>query len=158
MRESLTEMYLSRALAGAMAAWLVAGQAWVADSTAPDGRARGMGLLGAAFGIGFVIGPTIGAIAVGADDPNFRMPILFSAGAAALAFVIAAIADPRARRPMWRATATSPTPTVHMLSDALLASARHLFRGLSSPSSAWNRCWPCGPRRRWGWGRAMSGC
>jgi DHA1 family tetracycline resistance protein-like MFS transporter len=89
---SLTEMYLSRALAGAMAAWLVAGQAWVADTTTPERRARGMGLLGAAFGIGFVIGPTIGAIAVGADDPNFRMPILFSAGAAALAFAIAVIA------------------------------------------------------------------
>ena len=89
---SLTDMYLSRALAGAMAAWLVAGQAWVADTTTPERRARGMGLLGAAFGIGFVIGPTIGAIAVGAEDPNFRMPILFSAGAATLAFAIAAIA------------------------------------------------------------------
>ena len=63
---SLTEMYLSRALAGGMSAWFVAGQAWVADTTAPERRARGMGMLGAAFGIGFVIGPTIGAIAVGA--------------------------------------------------------------------------------------------
>jgi DHA1 family tetracycline resistance protein-like MFS transporter len=88
---SLGEMYLSRALAGAMAGWLVAGQAWVADTTEPEGRARGMGLLGAAFGIGFVIGPTIGAIAVGADEPNFRTPILFSAIASVLALVIAAI-------------------------------------------------------------------
>jgi DHA1 family tetracycline resistance protein-like MFS transporter len=88
---SLAEMYLSRALAGAMAGWLVAGQAWVADSTEPDRRARGMGMLGAAFGIGVVIGPTIGAIAVGADEPNFRTPILFSAGAALLALAVAAI-------------------------------------------------------------------
>ncbi|MBE9551889.1 MAG: MFS transporter [Proteobacteria bacterium] len=95
---SLTEMYGARALAGFMAAWLVAGQAWVADSTAPSLRARGMGLLGAAFGIGFVIGPTIGAIAVGGEHPDFRTPILFSAGASALAFVIAAIAirEPKA--------------------------------------------------------------
>jgi DHA1 family tetracycline resistance protein-like MFS transporter len=89
---SLTEMYLSRALAGGMSAWFVAGQAWVADTTEPERRARGMGLLGAAFGIGFVIGPTIGAIAVGAEHPDFRTPILFSAAASALAFLIAAFA------------------------------------------------------------------
>lgn len=97
---SLADMYLSRALAGAMAGWLAAGQAWVADSTEPSLRARGMGLLGAAFGIGFVIGPTIGAIAVGGQDPDFRLPILFSAGAAATAFVIAAVwvREPKTRQ------------------------------------------------------------
>lgn len=88
---SLTEMYLSRAFAGAMAGWMAAGQAWVADTTEPSRRARGMGMLGAAFGIGFVIGPTIGAIAVGGQAPNFQLPILFSAGASALALVVAAI-------------------------------------------------------------------
>jgi DHA1 family tetracycline resistance protein-like MFS transporter len=111
---SLGEMYLSRALAGAMAGWLVAGQAWVADTTEPEGRARGMGLLGAAFGIGFVIGPTIGAIAVGADDPNFRTPILFSAGASALAFIIAAI--------------LVREPTVHAARDGAIAdTAAHML-------------------------------
>lgn len=89
---SLAEMYLSRALAGAMAAWFVAGQAWVADTTEPNRRARGMGLLGASFGIGFVIGPAIGAIAVGGDHPDFRTPILFSAAASVLAFLVAAFA------------------------------------------------------------------
>jgi DHA1 family tetracycline resistance protein-like MFS transporter len=116
---SLTDMYLSRALAGAMAAWLVAGQAWVADTTAPERRARGMGLLGAAFGIGFVIGPTIGAIAVGAEDPNFRMPILFSAGAAALAFVIAAIAIREPETHVARDGDIADT-AAHMLSMPLL--------------------------------------
>jgi DHA1 family tetracycline resistance protein-like MFS transporter len=117
--ESLAEMYLARALAGAMAAWLVAGQAWVADTTAPDRRARGMGMLGAAFGIGFVIGPTIGAIAVGADEPNFRTPILFSAGAAALAFVIAAIAIREPKTHVARDGDIADT-AVHMLSMPLL--------------------------------------
>jgi DHA1 family tetracycline resistance protein-like MFS transporter len=84
-------MYAARAFAGSMAGWMATGQAWVADTTEPSRRARGMGMLGAAFGIGFVIGPTIGAIAVGAEEPNFRLPILFSAGASALAFAVAAI-------------------------------------------------------------------
>lgn len=87
---SLTEMYVSRAFAGAMAGWMATGQAWIADTTEPARRARGMGMLGAAFGIGFVIGPTIGAIAVGAREPDFSTPILFSAGASTIAFVIAA--------------------------------------------------------------------
>ena len=127
---SLTEMYLSRALAGAMAAWLVAGQAWVADSTGPDGRARGMGLLGAAFGIGFVIGPTIGAIAVGADDPNFRMPILFSAAASALAFVIAAFLIREPKTHVARDGDIADTDRAYALHAAAGDSAGHLFRGL----------------------------
>ncbi len=88
---SLGEMFASRALAGAMGGWMVAGQGWVADTTEPDRRARGMGFLGAAFGIGFVIGPVLGAAAVGAEEPDFELPILFSAGSAVLALIIAAV-------------------------------------------------------------------
>jgi DHA1 family tetracycline resistance protein-like MFS transporter len=142
---SLAEMYLSRALAGAMAAWLVAGQAWVADSTAPERRARGMGLLGAAFGIGFVIGPTIGAIAVGADEPNFRMPILFSAGAAALAFVIAAIAIREPAKHVARDGDIADT-AVHMLSAPLLVlllgiyfAGYFAFVGMESMLALWTK-------------------
>ena len=140
---SLAEMYLSRALAGAMAAWLVAGQAWVADSTAPAGRARGMGLLGAAFGIGFVIGPTIGAIAVGADDPDFRTPILFSAAASALAFVIAAVAIREPKTHVARDRDIADT-AAHMLSMPLLAillgiyfAGYFVFVGMESMLALW---------------------
>ena len=140
---SLAEMYLSRALAGAMAAWLVAGQAWVADSTEPSLRARGMGLLGAAFGIGFVIGPTIGAIAVGADDPDFRTPILFSAAASALAFAIAAFAI---REPGTHAARGGDLAGTahHMLSVPLLAvllgiyfAGFFVFVGMESMLALW---------------------
>jgi DHA1 family tetracycline resistance protein-like MFS transporter len=128
-----------------MAAWLVAGQAWVADSTAPERRARGMGLLGAAFGIGFVIGPTIGAIAVGADEPNFRMPILFSAGAAALAFVIAAIAIREPAKHVARDGDIADT-AVHMLSAPLLVlllgiyfAGYFAFVGMESMLALWTK-------------------
>jgi DHA1 family tetracycline resistance protein-like MFS transporter len=87
----LGELFASRALAGAMGGWMAAGQGWVADSTGPDRRARGMGMLGAAFGIGFVIGPFLGALAVGGKVPNFELPILASAGASVLALAIGAV-------------------------------------------------------------------
>jgi DHA1 family tetracycline resistance protein-like MFS transporter len=140
---SLAEMFLSRALAGSMAAWLVAGQAWIADSTEPDRRARGMGLLGAAFGIGFVIGPAIGAIAVGAEHPDFRTPILFSGGASALAFAIAAIA---VREPARHAACDGDIAdaAVHMLSMPLLVlllciyfAGYFVFVGMESMLALW---------------------
>ncbi|MBI5482160.1 MAG: MFS transporter [Deltaproteobacteria bacterium] len=62
---SLWLLFLARLLGGISGGNLSAAQAYVADVTAPEERARGMGLLGAAFGIGFVIGPAIGGALVG---------------------------------------------------------------------------------------------
>lgn len=52
-----TGLLVSRLVAGACTANLSVASAYVADSTDGPGRARGMGLIGAAFGLGFVIGP-----------------------------------------------------------------------------------------------------
>ncbi len=139
----LGEMFASRAFAGAMAGWLVAGQAWVADSTQPERRARGMGFLGAAFGIGFVIGPAIGAAAVGGAEPNFRLPILFSAGAATLAFAIAAVlihepARHAARELSGAVTARRifSTPVLLVLLGVYFASFL-VFSGMESTFALW---------------------
>lgn len=50
----------SRLFAGAATANIAIAQAYVADVTTPEGRAKGMGVIGAAFGLGFVFGPAIG--------------------------------------------------------------------------------------------------
>lgn len=55
-------LVLSRALAGIFAANISTAQAYIADITTPADRAKGMGLIGAAFGIGFTLGPPIGGI------------------------------------------------------------------------------------------------
>jgi MFS transporter, DHA1 family, tetracycline resistance protein len=57
---SLLVLFVARALAGFMGANIGVAQAYVADVTAPEDRARGMGLIGAAFGLGFIFGPAIG--------------------------------------------------------------------------------------------------
>ncbi len=57
--DSLWEVFASRGFAGATAGWLTASQAYIADVTTAENRARGLGFLGATFGVGFVIGPTI---------------------------------------------------------------------------------------------------
>lgn len=56
---SLTLLFLSRLFAGIMGGNISAAQAYVADVTEPSERAKGMGLIGAAFGIGFALGPAI---------------------------------------------------------------------------------------------------
>ena len=50
----LQMIYLARIFSGVMNGWLATSQAYVADVTDDQGRAKGMGMLGAAFGLGFV--------------------------------------------------------------------------------------------------------
>ncbi|HEY9788400.1 MAG TPA: MFS transporter [Candidatus Obscuribacterales bacterium] len=57
---SLEALFLSRIVAGAGNANIAVAQAYVSDVTSAENRAKGMGMVGAAFGLGFVLGPAIG--------------------------------------------------------------------------------------------------
>ena len=59
---SLVVLLIARFIGGIGASNIGSAQAVVADVTPPEGRARGMGMIGAAIGLGFVIGPAIGGI------------------------------------------------------------------------------------------------
>ncbi|MBL90511.1 MAG: tetracycline resistance MFS efflux pump [Myxococcales bacterium] len=59
---SLAVLFGARILSGFGSANIAAAQAAVADTTTPEKRAKGMGLIGVAFGLGFIIGPVIGGI------------------------------------------------------------------------------------------------
>jgi DHA1 family tetracycline resistance protein-like MFS transporter len=65
--DSLALVALSRIVGGLMAGNIATAQAYVSDVTTPEARARGMGILGAAFGLGFIVGPAIGGVLAGAD-------------------------------------------------------------------------------------------
>jgi MFS family permease len=70
---SLPVLIVSRALAGIMAANISTAQAYIADVTTPEDRTRGMGMIGAAIGLGFVFGPAIGyAVIWGWDNSSAR--------------------------------------------------------------------------------------
>ena len=64
---ALWMLIASRVIGGAMQANAAVANAYVADITAPEDRARRFGLLGAMFGIGFIAGPVIGGLAGGVD-------------------------------------------------------------------------------------------
>lgn len=80
MAESLTVLFLARMLAGFGAANIGAAQAIIADSTDEKNRAKGMGLIGAAFGLGFIFGPALGGLfgQLGLSAPAFAAAFLSS--------------------------------------------------------------------------------
>jgi len=76
---SLTWLFVGRVISGITAATFATANAYIADVTPPEQRARGFGLVGAAFGLGFVLGPALGGL-LGSVDP--RLPFWAAAGLA----------------------------------------------------------------------------
>lgn len=88
---SLSVMILARAVAGLFGGSISAAQAYVADVTSPDERAKYMGLLGASIGMGFVFGPAIGA---GMAPYGFGASAFLASGLALLNFFAALVRLP----------------------------------------------------------------
>jgi DHA1 family tetracycline resistance protein-like MFS transporter len=74
---SLSWLFVGRVISGITAASIATGFAYIADVTPPDQRAQRFGMLGVAFGAGFVFGPALGGL-TGAIDP--RLPFWIAAG------------------------------------------------------------------------------
>jgi DHA1 family tetracycline resistance protein-like MFS transporter len=84
-------MLLARMLDGISGGNYLVAQAYVADITRPEHRARGMGLIGAAFGVGFVLGPLLGGLVLLLPLPEawrLRLPFLIAAAFSTLAWVL----------------------------------------------------------------------
>jgi len=62
LADSLLLLFASRLLAGIAGGNIATAQAVIADTTPPEDRARGMGLIGAAFGLGFIAGPALAGL------------------------------------------------------------------------------------------------
>ena len=102
---NLRWLFLGRVISGITAASISTAMAYVADVTPPERRARSYGLVGMAFGVGFIFGPALGGL-LGSVDP--RLPF-WTAAAASLAnaaygyFVLPESLPPERRRSFeWR--------------------------------------------------------
>jgi MFS transporter, DHA1 family, tetracycline resistance protein len=82
-------LFAARAFAGACAGNIAAAQAYIADVTPPEKRAKGMGMIGAAFGLGFIIGPVLGGVIAGDDiaTADLATPCLIAAFLSFAAFL-----------------------------------------------------------------------
>ncbi|MEB3223709.1 MAG: MFS transporter [Candidatus Sericytochromatia bacterium] len=96
---ALLALFAARVFAGTATATIGVAQAYIADSTTPETRAKGMGIIGAAFGLGFVFGPALGGL-LAPFGPG--VPALVAAGLAlanaAFAWVRLPESLPAARR------------------------------------------------------------
>jgi DHA1 family tetracycline resistance protein-like MFS transporter len=99
LAHSLTLLFVARILAGITGGNIAIPQAYIADVTAPEKRSRAMGMIGAAFGLGFTFGPLIGGVM---SRISYSAPFFFSAGLAvinaALVYLILPESLPRERR------------------------------------------------------------
>jgi DHA1 family tetracycline resistance protein-like MFS transporter len=76
---SLWMLFMGRIIDGVSGGNISTAQAYIADVTTHENRAKGMGMIGAAFGLGFIFGPAIGGIL---SRWSIELPFLFAAGLA----------------------------------------------------------------------------
>jgi MFS transporter, DHA1 family, tetracycline resistance protein len=81
---SIFWLFVGRVIAGVCGSSYVIANAYIADVTAPEDRAKAFGMVGAAFGVGFVLGPAIGGL-LGELGP--RVPFFAAAAISVLNFV-----------------------------------------------------------------------
>jgi DHA1 family tetracycline resistance protein-like MFS transporter len=103
---SIWWFFLGRLLAGITGATFTSGMAYIADISPPEKRAQNFGLVGAAFGMGFIIGPLIGGVV--SYYYGIRAPFFVAAGLALLNwlygyFILPESLAPENRRPFdWK--------------------------------------------------------
>jgi MFS transporter, DHA1 family, tetracycline resistance protein len=98
-------LFVGRALAGVMGASVTTATAYIADVSLPEKRAQNFGIIGAAFGLGFILGPLIGSLL---GPYGLRIPFLAAAGLTFLNwlygfFILPESLQPQHRRPFdWK--------------------------------------------------------
>lgn len=163
--DTLWMLFAARAVGGFMAGNISAAFAYVADITTRETRAKGMGVIGAAFGLGFIAGPAIGGILAGSDPVNadFQSPAFAAAGLSITALVMAvfmlkeslsleirkklAEQPPQKRLAMFRRALGQPVVGLLIL---LTFMSTFVFAGLESTFAMWSR-------RQFGWGPEQNG-
>jgi multidrug resistance protein len=99
--QSYPVLFVARVVSGFAGGNISAAQAYVADITTPSERSRGMGIIGAAFGLGFIIGPAVGGLSAHYLGP--AAPGLVAAGLSLANFVSAYFVLPESLRDEHRA-------------------------------------------------------
>lgn len=109
-------LFLGRVISGITAASFSTAYAYIADVTPPEKRAKQFGLMGAAFGIGFVLGPALGGI-LGSIDPRlpFWAAAAFSLANALYGWLMLPESLPPEKRSAFRWKGANPIGSLHLM-------------------------------------------
>ena len=163
--DTLWMLFAARAISGIMGGNISAAFAYMADITTRENRAKGMGMVGAAFGLGFIAGPAIGGILAGSDPSNadFQPPAFAAAGLSTIAFILTAtvLKESLSIEDRQRAAQAVRVSRFRQIGAALhdpatgrllllIFLATFVFAGLESTFAMWSR-------RTYGWGPGQNG-
>jgi DHA1 family tetracycline resistance protein-like MFS transporter len=133
LADSIGALYVARVLSGFFAGTIGTAQAVVTDVTRPEDRARGMAVIGAAFGAGMIVGPMLGGVlsAFGAKLPFYAVALLAAANWLLAFWQLpesrsAVLARPGAFE-FWRALVPAPVRLVGAVHDRRVGLFLYLF-------------------------------
>ena len=127
--DQLWMLFAARLLAGAGAGNISAAQAYITDVTDEKNRAKGMGMIGASFGLGFTVGPAIGGLLAGGDASSATLshPAFAAAILSAIALILALIFLKESLAPEHRRAAAGPGRLALAQEAFARPSLRHLI-------------------------------
>jgi DHA1 family tetracycline resistance protein-like MFS transporter len=104
---TLTWLFIARIVDGISGGNIATAQAYIADITAPEDRSRAMGMIGAAFGLGFMFGPALGGVL---SQVSIALPFLVASGLALFNVILAYFRLPESLSKEHRATPAKKVP------------------------------------------------
>ncbi|MFT3830669.1 MAG: TCR/Tet family MFS transporter [Opitutaceae bacterium] len=150
---NLAWLFAARAISGALSGCIAAANAYLADVTPPERRAQNFGLLGAAFGLGLVLGPALGGFL---GQINLRLPFFVAAGLAGLNWLYGAFVLPeslpreRRRAFAWkRANPVGALLALRQFANVLPLAGAHLL-AMAAQFSV-HSTWVLYTQSRYGW-------
>jgi MFS transporter, DHA1 family, tetracycline resistance protein len=122
--QALWVLFASRIIDGFTGGNLTVAQAYITDVTDSKNRAKGLGMIGAAFGLGFIIGPVTGGVL---SQWGYAVPAFAAAGLAVINFILVALWLPESLPAEKRTLSSDKKPLISV--PAMLAAVRSPFTG-----------------------------
>lgn len=153
---SLPLLFLSRIIDGITGGNISIAQAYIADVTDTNNRAKGMGLIGAAFGLGFIIGPSLGGLL---SQHGYTLPAIVAAGVSLISVSLSALFLRETVRYSSTATASTPsfTPVFASLKDMELRDFTIMFFVLNMAFSSFQGIFALWAQARLHWDAQATG-
>jgi DHA1 family tetracycline resistance protein-like MFS transporter len=156
---SIGWLFVGRLIAGVMGASITTANAYIADVSTPETRARNYGLVGAAFGLGFIFGPALGGLLGGI---SLRLPFFVAAGLALVNWLYGFFVLPESLAPEHRSSVSwrkaNPLASLRRLRTyPLVAGLAVAFLFASMAQRGLENVWVLHAGFRYGWDMQTNG-